>query len=46
MTPLTNQALRLVLKSGNFGQEDFFTRALEMTNSRDTMNGRTIFSPE
>ena len=31
MTPLTNQALRLVLKSGNFGQEDFFTRALEMT---------------
>ena len=31
MTPLANPSLRLVLKSGNFGQEDFFTRALEMT---------------
>lgn len=31
MTPLANPSLRLVLKSGNFGQEDFFARALEMT---------------
>lgn len=31
MTPLGNPSLRLVLKSGNFGQEDFFTRALELT---------------
>lgn len=31
MTPLANPSLRLVLKSGNFGQEDFFTRALDMT---------------
>ena len=31
MTPLGNPSLRLVLKSGNFGQEDFFARALELT---------------
>ncbi len=31
MTPLENREIRLVLKSGNFGQEDFFTRALCMT---------------
>ena len=31
MIPLDNPSLRLVLKSGNFGQEDFFARALEMT---------------
>lgn len=31
MTPEKNPALRLVLKSGNFGQEDFFCRALEQT---------------
>ncbi len=31
MTPLENPSLRLVLKSGNFGKEDFFTRAMEMT---------------
>lgn len=33
MSPCKNPELRLVLKSGNFGQEDFFTRALEMTGS-------------
>lgn len=31
MTPLEQPGLRLVLKSGNFGQPDFFARALEMT---------------
>lgn len=31
MTPLKNKEVRLVLKSGNFGQQDFFTRALKMT---------------
>lgn len=31
MTPLAEPTVRLVLKSGNFGQPDFFTRALEMT---------------
>jgi len=31
LIPLKNQKIRLVLKSGNFGQEDFFGRALKMT---------------
>lgn len=31
MVPLKNQDIRLVLKSGNFGQKDFFSRALIMT---------------
>jgi uncharacterized protein YgbK (DUF1537 family) len=31
MVPLENRRLRLVLKSGNFGQEDFFLRAIDMT---------------
>ncbi|MBO1680928.1 nucleotide-binding domain containing protein, partial [Bittarella massiliensis (ex Durand et al. 2017)] len=31
MIPVQNKHIRLVLKSGNFGQVDFFTRALEMT---------------
>ena len=31
MTPTGNRALRLVLKSGNFGQPDFFERAVKMT---------------
>ena len=31
MVPVTNPKLRLVLKSGNFGTEDFFERALRMT---------------
>ncbi|MCB6342368.1 3-oxo-tetronate kinase [Enterocloster lavalensis] len=35
MIPLSNPSLRLVLKSGNFGQEDFFWRALEMTEQRE-----------
>lgn len=30
MTPLEDRRIRLVLKSGNFGHEDFFTRAIEM----------------
>lgn len=31
MTPAEAPEMRLVLKSGNFGQEDFFERALRMT---------------
>lgn len=31
MIPVDKPAIRLVLKSGNFGQEDFFDRALRMT---------------
>lgn len=31
MIPVDRPELRLVLKSGNFGQEDFFGRALDMT---------------
>lgn len=31
MIPLRNKEIRLVLKSGNFGQQDFFTQALKMT---------------
>lgn len=31
MTPAGNRALRLVLKSGNFGQPDFFERVVKMT---------------
>ncbi len=31
MMPLSNPNVRIVLKSGNFGQEDFFTRALNIT---------------
>jgi len=31
MAPLTDTGVRLVLKSGNFGQRDFFTRAVQMT---------------
>ncbi len=31
LIPLDNPQIRLVLKSGNFGQEDFFERALRMT---------------
>lgn len=30
MTPLENKEVRLVLKSGNFGQRDFFERALRV----------------
>lgn len=33
MTPLSNPAVRLVLKSGNFGSDDFFVRALQMTGT-------------
>lgn len=31
MIPLHDETIRLVLKSGNFGQEDFFQRALAVT---------------
>ena len=31
MIPVENEHVRLVLKSGNFGQEDFFGRALRLT---------------
>lgn len=31
MIPCNRKSVRLVLKSGNFGQEDFFVRALRMT---------------
>ncbi len=31
MMPVNSQHMRLVLKSGNFGQKDFFSRALDMT---------------
>ena len=31
MEPVENAALRMVLKSGNFGQPDFFQRAMELT---------------
>ena len=34
MIPLRDRRVRLVLKSGNFGQEDFFRRALDMTAAR------------
>lgn len=36
MIPRNDPRLRLVLKSGNFGQPDFFQRALEMTGKTDT----------
>ena len=35
MVPVQNQRLRLVLKSGNFGQEDFFGRAAAMTEKKE-----------
>lgn len=35
MLPLERPDVRLVLKSGNFGQEDFFERALVMTCGED-----------
>ena len=31
MTPVENPKLRIVLKSGGFGQKDFFERAVKMT---------------
>lgn len=34
MVPRKNPDIRLVLKSGNFGQEDFFERALKMTEEK------------
>lgn len=34
MVPATRPDIRLVLKSGNFGQEDFFGRALSMTRKK------------
>lgn len=34
MVPSDHPGIRLILKSGNFGQQDFFTRALTMTHRR------------
>lgn len=34
MVPAERMDVRLILKSGNFGQTDFFTRALDMTQRR------------
>lgn len=31
LTPIRNKDVRMVLKSGNFGKEDFFAKALNMT---------------
>ena len=35
LIPVEDQRIRLVLKSGNFGQEDFFGRALALTGGKD-----------
>lgn len=35
MVPIERTDIRLILKSGNFGQEDFFGRALRMTTNYD-----------
>ena len=35
MVPMENETLRLVLKSGNFGQEEFFIKVLEMTRMEE-----------
>lgn len=35
MVPVERNDIRLILKSGNFGQEDFFERALSMTTNLD-----------
>ena len=35
MVPVKEPGIRLILKSGNFGQEDFFGRALSMTCAAD-----------
>lgn len=39
LIPLENPSVRLVLKSGNFGQEDFFGRALRMTGYSQNKGG-------
>lgn len=36
MIPVQDQTVRIVLKSGNFGQEDFFARALNMVGGDDS----------
>jgi len=36
MIPMKNDRVRIVLKSGNFGQKDFFLKALHMTKGEDT----------
>ena len=35
MVPMENREIRLVLKSGNFGQEEFFEKVLEMTRREE-----------
>ena len=36
LIPLHNQNIRMALKSGNFGQDDFFSRAFDMTKAQET----------
>jgi 3-dehydrotetronate 4-kinase len=38
MIPLNNKNIRLVLKSGNFGQKDFFNRAVKATKEVEGVN--------
>ncbi len=38
MVPAGRPEIRLILKSGNFGQEDFFTRACRMTYSQEVQD--------
>jgi 3-dehydrotetronate 4-kinase len=38
MIPLNNKNIRLVLKSGNFGQRDFFKRAINITKEVKELN--------
>ena len=35
MIPINNEKIRLVLKSGNFGQKDFFMRAINTTKENE-----------
>lgn len=36
MVPTDHKSIRLVLKSGNFGQKDFFARSLDMTEEKES----------
>lgn len=36
MAPMKRPDLRLILKSGNFGEENFFEKALDLTNNEQT----------
>lgn len=41
LTPLNDPAMRIILKSGNFGSEDFFTTANEIISYRQDRIGTT-----